>query len=59
LLGLLTFIVNRWQDFLVTCHTVQARLHDIGISMGMAVIKPDDQETCTSCHTLLSGPHKT
>tara|TARA_B100000795_G_scaffold70522_1_gene49429 strand:- start:1366 stop:1866 length:501 start_codon:yes stop_codon:yes gene_type:complete len=48
LLGLLTFIVSRWREFLITCHTVQARLHDIGVCVGMAVMKPDDQETCAA-----------
>ena len=57
LLGLLTFMVNRWQEFLVTSHTVQARLHDIGVCMGMAVIKPENQETCILLSWKVSTQH--
>ena len=28
------FLVDRWQRFMVTCHTIQGRLHDIGILCG-------------------------
>ena len=38
LLGLLGYIVSRWRDFLVNSHTVQARLHDIGVAVGGSVI---------------------
>jgi len=44
-LGLLSYSVSRWQDWLVNCHTVQARLHDIGTTVGGAVVTPDDPRT--------------
>ena len=47
--------VYRWREFLINCHTVQARLHDIGVCVGMSVIKPDDLETCTHTHTTTRG----
>eukprot|EP00316_Scyphosphaera_apsteinii_P012271 CAMPEP_0119324734 /NCGR_PEP_ID=MMETSP1333-20130426/64030_1 /TAXON_ID=418940 /ORGANISM="Scyphosphaera apsteinii, Strain RCC1455" /LENGTH=406 /DNA_ID=CAMNT_0007332513 /DNA_START=308 /DNA_END=1528 /DNA_ORIENTATION=- len=37
MLGLLGYVVSRWREFLVNCHTVQARIHDIGVSIGMAM----------------------
>jgi len=45
LLNLLGYMAVRWRDTLVNCHTVQARLHDIGTSVGGAVLTPDDPNT--------------
>lgn len=47
LLGLLTYMAQRWREFLVNCHTVQARIHDIGVSVGSAVTRPSSRETRT------------
>jgi hypothetical protein len=40
LLGLLSYIVERWRDFLTNCHTVQARFHDIGVAVGASIVDP-------------------
>ena len=45
LLGLLSFTVDRWRKWLVNAHTVQARIHDIGTSVGGAVITSADPVT--------------
>ena len=42
LFGVVNFTVNRWLDFLVNSHTMQARFHDIGVIVGSAVLQPDD-----------------
>jgi hypothetical protein len=52
LLGLLTYVVDRWRNFLTNCHTVQARLHDIGVSVGGAVTNPQDPETRKNLYKL-------
>ena len=38
LLGLLGYIVDRWRNFLVTCHILQGRVHNFGVAVGGAVI---------------------
>jgi hypothetical protein len=45
LLGILSFAVDRWCNWLVNSHTIQARIHDIGTSIGAAVITSDAPET--------------
>ena len=52
LLGLLTYVVDRWRDFLTNCHTVQARFHDIGVSVGGAVIDPRCEKTRSNLYKL-------
>jgi len=42
ILGQTTYAVTRWREFLVNAHTVQGRLHDIGLMVGGAVIHPGD-----------------
>jgi len=42
LLGLLSFIVDRWRGFLLNCHSLQARIHDVGVCIGSSVKKPED-----------------
>ena len=44
LLGLATYTAARWRDWLVNCHTVQARLHDIGVAVGCAVKCPGNPD---------------
>jgi len=34
LLGYMGFLVNRWRMFLATCHSIQGRIHDIGLLCG-------------------------
>ncbi|GFH50056.1 hypothetical protein CTEN210_06532 [Chaetoceros tenuissimus] len=34
LLGYVAFLVDRWRSFMVTCHKVCGRLHDIGVLVG-------------------------
>ena len=52
LLGLLTYIVERWRDFLTNCHTVQARLHDIGVAVGAAIVDPSSLRMRKKLYTL-------
>ena len=52
LLGLLTYIVERWRDFLTNCHTVQARLHDIGVAVGAAIVDPSSLRVRKKLYTL-------
>ncbi len=39
-LAAFAFLVDRWQRFMVTCHTIQGRLHDIGILCGSLPTSP-------------------
>lgn len=34
LLAYMSFLVNRWRMFLATCHSIQGRIHDIGLLCG-------------------------
>ena len=52
LFGLLGYVVGRWQDWLVNCHTLQARLHDIGLAVGMGVIDTSNSHTRSSLYRL-------
>ena len=45
LLGLISFIVDRWRGFLLNCHQVQARMHDVGVCIGSSVINPENLNT--------------
>ena len=52
LLGLLSFIVSRWREFLVTYHVIQARIQDVAVSVGAAVIRPNDIATLRKLYLL-------
>jgi hypothetical protein len=52
LLGLLTYVVDRWRNFLTNCHAVQGRFHDIGVSVGGAVVDPACRETRRNLYRL-------
>lgn len=34
LLAYIAFLVDRWRNFMVVCHTIQGRLHDLGAIIG-------------------------
>lgn len=40
LVGYIAFIVSRWREFMVNCHTIQARIHDIALLAGSSPIPP-------------------
>lgn len=45
LLGLLNYVVARWRDYHVVCQSMQAKLRDLGVAIGAAVIDGADPET--------------
>lgn len=40
LVGYIAFIVSRWREFMVNCHAIQGRIHDIALLAGSSVIPP-------------------
>jgi len=42
LVGYTGYLVNKFKDWMVNCHTVQARIHDIGVLVGGAIMTPDE-----------------
>uniref|UniRef100_A0A7S3VDI0 Bestrophin homolog n=1 Tax=Chaetoceros debilis TaxID=122233 RepID=A0A7S3VDI0_9STRA len=42
ILAYIAFLVNRWRDFMITCHTIQGNIQDVGILVGSV---PADQVT--------------
>ena len=45
-------LAHRWRDFLTNCHTVQARLHDIGVAVGAAIVDPSSLRVRKKLYTL-------
>jgi hypothetical protein len=35
--GYLTFVLSRWRAFMINCHTIQGRIHDVALLCGCAV----------------------
>lgn len=38
IVGYLAFVVSRWREFMVNCHTIQAKLHDTALLCGGSVL---------------------
>lgn len=45
LVNYISFVVGRWREFMVNCHTIQARLHDIALICGGSVKTPVQPQT--------------
>eukprot|EP00584_Thalassiosira_punctigera_P005156 CAMPEP_0172539082 /NCGR_PEP_ID=MMETSP1067-20121228/10349_1 /TAXON_ID=265564 ORGANISM="Thalassiosira punctigera, Strain Tpunct2005C2" /NCGR_SAMPLE_ID=MMETSP1067 /ASSEMBLY_ACC=CAM_ASM_000444 /LENGTH=529 /DNA_ID=CAMNT_0013324707 /DNA_START=74 /DNA_END=1663 /DNA_ORIENTATION=- len=45
LAGYVSYVALRWRDFLVNCHTIQARIHDVALTCGMSVQRPVRMDT--------------
>ena len=45
LVGYTGYLVSKFKDWMVNCHTVQARIHDIGVLVGGAIMTPDEPAT--------------
>jgi len=45
LFGLLNFVVGRWRDYLAAGQTVQAKVEDLGVAIGAAVVDPTNADT--------------
>jgi len=45
LLGLLNFVVARWREYLAVLQTVKAKVQDLGVAVGAAVIDGADADT--------------
>jgi len=52
LLAYMGFLVERWRQFLLTCHTIQGRIHDIGFLCGSGVKTPIDIDTQKKMYTI-------
>jgi hypothetical protein len=44
LAGCTSFIVCRWRDWMVNCHTMQGNIHDIGVIGGGSFASPPSLE---------------
>jgi hypothetical protein len=51
-LAAFAFLVDRWQRFMVTCHTIQGRLHDIGILCGTLPSTPVTKSSQRKLYTI-------
>jgi hypothetical protein len=52
LLAYTAFLVDRWRNFLIVCHSIQGRLHDIGLLCGSSPDLPVSQETKQKLYTI-------
>jgi len=44
ILAYIAFLVNRWRDFMITSHTIQGRIQDVGILVGSVPDNPVTKE---------------
>lgn len=45
LTGYVTYVASRWRDFLVNCHKLQGRIHDIALTCGKSAQAPVKEES--------------
>ena len=45
LVGYTGYLVNKFKDWMVNCHTIQARIHDIGVLVAGATTAPDEKDS--------------
>eukprot|EP00554_Chaetoceros_debilis_P001214 CAMPEP_0194096470 /NCGR_PEP_ID=MMETSP0149-20130528/57358_1 /TAXON_ID=122233 /ORGANISM="Chaetoceros debilis, Strain MM31A-1" /LENGTH=594 /DNA_ID=CAMNT_0038782445 /DNA_START=259 /DNA_END=2041 /DNA_ORIENTATION=+ len=60
ILAYIAFLVNRWRDFMITSHTIQGKIQDVGILVGSVPDNPvtkEEKKQIYKIYRLLNAAH--